>query len=109
MPLEGRQQSEREIVVFRPGRGKKLVAALAPVESDEALEALEDARRAGHSVSGASRGNRSGRTSVPGRRGALPRASRLAALRRYGGRIHEDRRLTNRIAANAVLADGPNW
>jgi hypothetical protein len=33
---------EREIIVFRKGRGRKPVAALVPVESDEALEALED-------------------------------------------------------------------
>jgi antitoxin (DNA-binding transcriptional repressor) of toxin-antitoxin stability system len=33
---------EREIIVFRKGRRGKPVAALVPVESDEALEALED-------------------------------------------------------------------
>ena len=33
---------EREIIVFRKGRGRKPVAALVPVESDAAVEALED-------------------------------------------------------------------
>ena len=33
---------QREIIVFRKGRGRKPVAALVPVESNEALEALED-------------------------------------------------------------------
>jgi hypothetical protein len=40
---------EREIIVFRKGRGRKPVAALVPVETNEALEALEneiDAREA---------------------------------------------------------------
>jgi hypothetical protein len=31
-----------EIIVFRRGRSKRPVAALVPVESDEALQALED-------------------------------------------------------------------
>jgi hypothetical protein len=33
---------QREIIVFRKGRGRRPVAALVPVESNEALEALED-------------------------------------------------------------------